>query len=90
MAFVLSAEEFVEEIPSDIETLKTRSDWPMWKHAVDEELVSLEKNDTWTLVKLPEGRKVVDNKWVFKPKRSSDGEVDRYKARLLARGFSQR
>ena len=89
-AFALSAEEFVEDIPSDIETLKKRSDWPMWKQAVDEELASLEKNDTWTLVELPEGRKVVDNKWVFKLKRNSDGEVYRYKARLVARGFSQR
>lgn len=89
-AFALSAEEFVEDLPSDVEQLKTRSDWPVWKRAIEEELQSLEKNATWSLTELPPGRKVIDNKWVFKIKRHSDGSVDRYKARLVARGFSQR
>lgn len=89
-AFALSAEEFVEDIPSNVEELKTRSDWPLWEKAIEEELQSLEKNGTWNLVELPEGRRAVDNKWVFKIKRNSDGSVDRYKARLVARGFSQR
>lgn len=62
----------------------------MWKKAIYKELASLEKNNTWTLVELPEDRKLVDNKWVFKVKRNSDGKVERYKTRLVARSFSQR
>jgi len=54
-----------------------------------ESLVKTVKNNVFKLVKLPEGRDVVDNKWVFNLKRNSDGSVQRYKARLVARGFSQ-
>jgi hypothetical protein len=53
------------------------------------ELKSLEKNQTWDLVKLPQGRKVVDCKWVYKIKPGINGEAERYKARLCARGFTQ-
>lgn len=55
-----------------------------------EEMASLIKNDTRTLVKLPKGRKPISCKWVFKVKRSDDGQSDCYKARLVARWFSQR
>lgn len=57
--------------------------------AIEEELSALKKNNTWHLVKLPKGRKVIDTKWVFKLKRNSAGEIERYKARLVARGFTQ-
>lgn len=89
-AFALCAEDYLENIPSDIESLKKRNDWPLWKSAIEEELASLEKNNTWRLVEPPTGRKLIDNKWVFKVKRNSDGDVERYKARLVARGFTQR
>jgi hypothetical protein len=46
-------------------------------------------NNTWTLVPLPVGRKYVSCKWVFKIKQGVNGEVERYKARLMARGFTQ-
>lgn len=48
------------------------------------------KNKTWTLAPLPPGRNMVSNKWLFKKKFTQDGEVSKYKARLVARGFSQR
>jgi hypothetical protein len=48
------------------------------------------ENGTWELVQLPAGRKAIGSKWVFKIKRNADGSVDRYKARLVAQGFSQR
>lgn len=89
-AFALSAEEFLDNIPTDVEELKQRGDWLSWKSAIKDELESLEKNDTWQLVELPAGKKVIDSKWVFKVKRNSEGEVERYKARLVARGFTQR
>ena len=46
-------------------------------------------NDTWDLVPLPKGRKLVRCKWVYRTKYESDGGVERLKARLVAKGFSQ-
>ncbi len=54
-----------------------------------EEYDSLMTNNTWTLVPLPAGRKPVSCKWVFKVKQGANGEVEHYKARLVARGFTQ-
>ena len=59
------------------------------KMAMEEEMESLAKNNTWDLVELPEGRSVVGCKWVFKLKRKVDGSIERYKARLVATGYSQ-
>ncbi len=47
---------------------------------MESEMRSLKENDVWELVKLPENRKVVGSKWVFKVKIDGDGCVDRYKA----------
>ena len=46
------------------------------------------ENETWDLVDLPRGRKAVGSRWVFKVKRHSDGRVERYKCRLVAKGYS--
>ncbi|PKI43274.1 hypothetical protein CRG98_036360 [Punica granatum] len=54
-----------------------------------EELRALELNGTWTLSTLPYGKKPVDCKWVYKVKRHADGSVERYKAHLVAKGFTQ-
>lgn len=61
-----------------------------WKRAMEEEMESLNKNETWILVKPPPGRKLVDSKWVFKVKENENGEETRKKARLVAKGFSQK
>ena len=47
------------------------------------------ENKVWTLEVLPEGRKAIQNKWIFKKKTNADGNVTVYKARLVAKGFSQ-
>ena len=54
-----------------------------------EECHSLLANNTWDLVPLPKGRKLVRCRWVYKTKFGPDGKVDRHKARLVAKGFSQ-
>lgn len=60
-----------------------------WIEAIDDEFKSLIENDTWSLEELPAGRKAISNKWVFKIKYGADGNIQRYKARLVVRGFSQ-
>lgn len=62
---------------------------PYWDAAMDEEYQSLMKNQTWELVPLPLGRKLVLFKWIYRTKRAADGLVSKYKARLVAKGFSQ-
>lgn len=51
---------------------------------------ALVENGTFELVELPVGSKAIGSRWVFKVKRNADGSVERYKARLVAQGFSQR
>lgn len=61
-----------------------------WKNAMDEEYNSLVDNDTWTLVDLPQEKSAISNKWVYKIKRNHEGDIERYKARLVVRGFTQK
>ena len=61
-----------------------------WRNAMDEEIKSIQKNDTWELASLPNGHKAIGVKWVYKAKKNSKGEVERHKARLVAKGYSQR
>ena len=58
--------------------------------AMEKEIESLRKNDVWELADLPKGRKVVGSKWVLKIKTDAEGSVERFKARLVAQGFSQK
>ena len=60
-----------------------------WVVAMEQEMQSLHDNEAWTLTELPKGRKAVGSKWTFKEKRGADGNITRYKARLVAQGFSQ-
>ena len=61
---------------------------PKWTQAIKEEVGALLKNNTWTIVPLLEGKKVVGCKWVFSIKHKADGTVKRYKARLVAKGYT--
>jgi len=78
---------FLEE-PQNIEAL-TCENFKEWECVMQEEYDSLMTNNTWTLVPFLVGRKLVSCKWVFKIKQGTNGEVQRYKARLVARGFTQ-
>jgi hypothetical protein len=61
-----------------------------WKLAMDHEFEALLRNITWHLVLHKKGSNVIDYKWVYKVNKKVDGSVDRYKARLVARGLKQR
>ena len=64
-------------------------DQKQWKEAMEKEMESIEANKVWNLVNLPEGKKTIGCKWVFKNKTGPDGSVTRYKARRVAKGYSQ-
>jgi hypothetical protein len=68
---------------------KRRPEWLRWKEAMDEELLALETYGTWKLEDLPQGANAVGCHWVYMLKRDAAGNVIRYKARLVAQGFSQ-
>jgi Reverse transcriptase (RNA-dependent DNA polymerase) len=61
----------------------------IWRKPMEEELQTLEKNDTWDVVKLPNGKKILWCKWVYKIKYNCNSSIDRYKARLVAKRFTQ-
>ena len=58
-----------------------------WKQTMTDEFLALLRNNTWSLVPLPEGRKAIECKWVFKVKENPDGTINKYKTRLVAKGF---
>jgi len=68
---------------------RSRSDWLRWKEAMDCEMTTLERAGTWSTVPRPSGKNIVGLKWVFHVKRKADGSVDKYKAQLITRGFTQ-
>ena len=61
----------------------------VWIKAMDEEIDAIERNNTWNLVDLPEDKNCIGVKWIYKTKLNADGDVEKYKAILVAQGFSQ-
>ncbi|XP_072090534.1 uncharacterized protein [Arachis hypogaea] len=62
---------------------------PSWVLAMKEELMQFEKNQVWSLVPYPNGKKVTGTKWIFRNKLGEDGSIVRNKARLVAQGYDQ-
>jgi len=75
--------------PRTIEEAKKRADWPMWEEAIQKELDALQKANTWDVVEHPPGKNIVSCKWVFRIKKDLEGRIAKYKAQLIARGFTQ-
>jgi hypothetical protein len=68
---------------------KTRLDWPKWEEAINVELKSLDEAHTWNVVEHPKNTNIVSCKWVFKIKKNSAGEINKYKVQLVVHGFTQ-
>lgn len=85
-AFVFYAAESENQVdPITFYEAITSKESDKWWEAMDDEMSSLYKNETWKLVDRPVGEKILLYKWLYKVK-----EGQRYKARLVAKGFTQR
>jgi len=69
------------------EAMKSQ-DVAFWKEAIDDEMDSIRGNNTWVLSDLPPGSKPIGCKWIFKKKMKVDGTIDKFKARLVTKGFT--
>lgn len=61
----------------------------LWRKAMEEEITAIEKNATWELTNLPREKNVIGLKWVFKTKFNAYGNIQKHKAHLVAKGYSQ-
>ena len=80
----------VEDAPINFRQALESSKSQEWIDAMNEEIKSMKDNDVWDLVPLPENVKPIGCKWIFKTKRDSKGDVERYKARLVVKGYTQK
>lgn len=90
MYMTFDALSYVEKVPECVEELKGRDDEQLWKTAMKKAIESLEKNKTWIEVKMPNKAEILKTKWVFASKPLEEKLEDRYKARLVVKGFAQR
>ncbi|GJV64965.1 ribonuclease H-like domain-containing protein [Tanacetum coccineum] len=79
---MMLSDDLVATLNEEVSTLE--------KNIFSEEIDALLRNDNWELVDLPEGRKAIGSKWIYKVKFRSSGEIDRYKASLVAQSFGQK
>ncbi|RVW97032.1 Retrovirus-related Pol polyprotein from transposon TNT 1-94 [Vitis vinifera] len=80
----------LEDDPISVSQVKQSSDSEKWIEAMKDEMKSMKDNGVWDLVELPKGVKLIGCKWIFKIKRDSKGNIVRYKAHLVAKGFTQK
>ncbi|KFK23163.1 hypothetical protein AALP_AAs62075U000100 [Arabis alpina] len=82
---------FLGKIDQDLisKTYEEAMEDKSWSNAVHDEVGAVQRNKTWYKVDLPKGKKAVSSKWVFTIKYLSNGDIERYKARLVAREFTQ-
>jgi hypothetical protein len=79
--------KLLDEEPTTFEEAAKKE---QWKESMVEEHQSIMRNEVWEIVPRPKEKSVVTSKWVYKIKHAADGSVDKYKARFMARGFSQK
>jgi len=80
----------VDNAPTSIAEAYASPDADDWKEVVQSEMDSILSNGTWELTERPYGCKSVGCKWIFKKKLRPDGTIDKYKARVVANGYTQK
>ena len=78
--------DIIDKEPSNEEATEKKE----WKNVMIEEYQSIMKNDVWDVVPRLKGKSVVTSKWIYKIKHAADGSIEKYKARFVVRGFSQK
>lgn len=86
---IMTLPSYDSDVPKNYSDIKNLPDSEKWYQAVVKELNALKRNKTWVLVDRPKNRNIVGSRFIFKIKRNKNGEVTKYKARLVAQGFSQ-
>lgn len=89
-SIVITAQDVVVTEPLTLKEAMESEHADYWKDAVDDEYKSLLENDTWSLETPPAGVKPIPVKWVFKLKKDATGRFERFKARLVVKGFRQK
>jgi hypothetical protein len=80
----------VDDTPRTIEEAYSSLDADYWKEAIKSEMDLIMSNETWEVVSRPYGCKSIGCKWVFKKKVRPDGIIEKYKVRLIAKGYNQK
>jgi len=81
-------DEYADE-PKNARSALSGNNRDKWFEAMSEEVNMLKLNKVWEVVGRPKNQNVIGSKWVLKTKRNQTNEIERYKARLVAQGFSQ-
>jgi len=92
VCFVKALATMVDDFPFEPKTIHDALSGPdsnSWKDSIYETIKDHIKNKTWEIIDKPNDKNIVDCKWVFKIKYNSKGDIERYKTRLVAKGFSQ-
>jgi hypothetical protein len=85
--YVALMRNIIDSEPSTFEEVVEKQEW---KDAMMEEYQSIMKNDVWEVVPRPEGKSIVNSKWIYKIKHVADDIIEKYKEIFMARGFSQK
>ena len=70
--------------PRTVNEVQSCSDWPLWQQVMDHKMKMLKDTGTWETVPHPTGRNIVGSKWVFQIKHKANGDINKYKAHLVA------
>jgi hypothetical protein len=89
-AYVGASTDVLTDDPQSLSQVMKRPDWELWESSMNDELTSLLEKQVYTWADLPADRKALPSRWVFKLKRTQDGAVDKYKSRIVAKGFMQK